>query len=335
MSEPTENFVRHDPPTELPPVEPPSARFIVQLFVIPAAIVIVLVVAYVAFVQLPFGRLANGGRDVMDYVRSIKGSNENRRWRSAYELASLIQNDGRLAKDGNLLGELTVALDGELAKPKLENPELAEYLALSLGAFQTTKSNPVDGRSTDPIATLSNALGPKQPRTVRVAAAISLSRLAERAGGSFGDPTAVHALAAASASAEDSAVRQRASYALGYFSGDEALAALRRRMSDEEDRVVYYNAGAALARRGDPEAARVLKEMLSPADLAQTLKASTPSETQTAIEAVELEALWGLQASVTSHPDLTIAVKPQLETLAKTAAPAVRIEAQNLLKKLP
>ena len=61
-------------PGELPPVEPPSARFIVQLFVIPAAIVLVLVVAYLAFVQLPFGRLANGGRDMMDYVRSIKGA---------------------------------------------------------------------------------------------------------------------------------------------------------------------------------------------------------------------------------------------------------------------
>ena len=92
-SDPTDPLVRRDVPTELPPVEPPSARFIVQLFVIPAAIVLVLVVAYLAFVQLPFGRLANGGRDVMDYVRSIKSTNEHRRWRSAQDLANLINND--------------------------------------------------------------------------------------------------------------------------------------------------------------------------------------------------------------------------------------------------
>jgi DNA-binding TFAR19-related protein (PDSD5 family) len=75
--------------------------------------------------------------------------------------------------------------------------------------------------------------------------------------------------------------------------------------------------------------------MLSPADLAQTLKRSSPSETQTAIEAVELEALWGLQASVTTKPDLAKQVQPQIEALAKTGAPNVRVEAQNLLKKLP
>src|SRR3954469_8448441 len=113
MSEPTESPVRRDPPTELPPVEPPSARFIIQLFVIPAAIVLVLVVAYLAFVQLPFGRLANGGRDIMDYVRAIKSPNGHRRWRSAQDLANLINNDARLAKDPKLLGELTSLLDEE------------------------------------------------------------------------------------------------------------------------------------------------------------------------------------------------------------------------------
>lgn len=125
MTDPKPNGSIHSElPTELPPVEPPSARFIVQLFVIPAAIVLVLVVAYVALVQLPFGRLANGGRDVMDYVRSIKSDNENRRWRSAHELASLIHNDAKLASDGALLGELTVLLNRELDHPKKEKPEL-------------------------------------------------------------------------------------------------------------------------------------------------------------------------------------------------------------------
>ena len=89
----TERDSRRDLPAELPPVDPPSARFIIQFFVIPAAIVLVLVVAYLAFVQLPFGRLANGGRNVGDYVRSIKSDNQERRWRSAYDLASLIHND--------------------------------------------------------------------------------------------------------------------------------------------------------------------------------------------------------------------------------------------------
>ncbi len=216
MTDPKPNGSIHSElPTELPPVEPPSARFIVQLFVIPAAIVLVLVVAYVALVQLPFGRLANGGRDVMDYVRSIKSDNENRRWRSAHELASLIHNDAKLASDGALLGELTVLLNRELDHPKKEKPELAQYLAMTLGSFQTLKAKPVEGETPDPIASLCRALGPEQPPAVRIYAALSLSRQAEREGGSFGDERAVRALAQAAeanAEPEDAEVRARASY---------------------------------------------------------------------------------------------------------------------------
>lgn len=334
MSESNHQSDRRDFPTELPPVEPPSARFIIQLFVIPAAIVLVLVVAYLALVQLPFGRLANGGRDVMDYVRSIKSDNAERRWRSAYDLASLIHNDNRLAKDASLLGELTSLLDRELNRPDPNNSKLAQYLATTLGSFQTIKANPVDGRPTDPIATLARALGAEQPAEVRVAAAVSLSRQADRAGGSFGDPTAVRALVGAAA-ANDPEVRARACYALGYFSGDEALAALRTRVNEDEDRTVRYNAAAALARRGDLDAVPVLREMLSPADLAQTIQRSSATERQTAIEGVELEALWGLQASVAGKPALAQKVRPEIEALAKDGARNVQVEARNLLKKLP
>ena len=334
MNDPGPNHPPADFPNDLPPVEPPSARFIVQLFVIPAAIVLVLVVAYLALVQLPFGRLANGGRDVMDYVRSIRSDNEHRRWRSAQELANLIQNDARLAKDPALLGELTALLDQELSRPQPDKPQLAQFLALSLGTFQIIQAKPVEGRAVSPVAALARALGPEQPTAVRVAAAISLSRQADREGGSLGDTEAVRALAVASAGG-DPEVRQRASYALGYFGGDESLTALRARIHEDEDRSVVYNAAAALARRGDVEASAVVREMLSPEDLAQTLQRSSPSETATAIEAVELEALWGLQASVARRPDLAVKVRPQIEALADKAPRTVRIEALNLLKKLP
>ncbi len=325
-------------PGELPPVEPPSARFIVQLFVIPAAIVLVLVVAYLALVQLPFGRLANGGRDVMDYVRSIKSDNENRRWRSAQELANLIHNDERLARDGTLLGELTALLDRELDHPERDadpkKPSLPEYLALSLGTFKIIKPNPVDGRTVDPIATLGRAVGPEQPTNVRVAASISLSRLADREGGSFGDTGAVRALANAT-TAPDAEVRRRAAYALGYFSGNLAKDALRKRIQEDEDRTVQYNAAVALGRLGDMDAAPLLREMLSTADLTQTIKRSSATETESAIKAIELEALWALQASAPTHPALALKARKEIEELAKSGPGVVQVEARDLLKKLP
>ena len=97
---------------------------------------------------------------------------------------------------------MTDLLDRELGRTATtRNAKLAEFLALSLGSFQTLKSSPVEGHPTDPVAALGRALGADQPVEVRVAAAISLSRQADRSGGSLGDPSAVRALAEAAAGA--------------------------------------------------------------------------------------------------------------------------------------
>src|SRR3954467_4164193 len=105
MSQPTEPLdPHHHPPGPVlgarPPVEAPSAGFIVQLFVIPAVVVAVVVVVW-----LLFGKIAGGERDAMEYVRLLRSPSAN--WRAAFELASLIQNDSKLASDPVLLGELT------------------------------------------------------------------------------------------------------------------------------------------------------------------------------------------------------------------------------------
>ena len=113
---------------DLPPVELPSASFVVQLFLIPAAVVVVVIAVW-----LLFGKLAGGERDAMEYVRRIRSSAGS--WRSAYELASLLQNDAKLGNDARLLGELTDLLDEELDQSA--DPRLAQYLAAALGTFQT------------------------------------------------------------------------------------------------------------------------------------------------------------------------------------------------------
>ena len=133
------------PLADLPPVEAPSASFVVQLFVIPAVVVAVVIVVW-----LLFGKLAGGERDAMEYVRQLRLSSAN--WRSAFELASLIQNDSQLARDPRLLGELTDLLSFELKQN--ENPRLTQYVALTLGAFQTLDATLADGRKVDPIEPL-------------------------------------------------------------------------------------------------------------------------------------------------------------------------------------
>ena len=95
---------------DLPQVEPPSAGFVVQLFVIPAVVVVVVIIVW-----LLFGKLAGGERDAMEYVRRLRSPSAN--WRIAFELASLIQHDPKIGSDPVLLGELTDLLSHELDKP--------------------------------------------------------------------------------------------------------------------------------------------------------------------------------------------------------------------------
>src|SRR5207244_1868975 len=107
-------------------------------------------------------------------------------------------------------------------------------------------------------------------------------------------------------------LRQRAAFALGFFGGETAAAALRRRLQEtEEDRFVRYNAAAALARRGDPAAREVVREMLTPGDLEQVVSVESSLEKQNKLEAIELEALRALDHSVRQgRPDLARRLRP-------------------------
>ena len=336
MGQTTGNGEAHDfaaggMPTDLPPVEPPTAGFIVQLFVIPAAIVAVVVVVW-----LLFGKLAGGERDAMDYVQAIKDPNENRRWRAAFELGTLIHNDARLARDPKLLGALTNQLDQELSRPS-DDPRVREYLAMSIGAFQTLDVQAPGPGKADPVAVLTRALGPEQPAEVRTAAAESLARQAARLRDALDDPRAVRALAAA-AQDEHPALRERALFALGFFGGEPAAEALRQRLG-ASDPFVRYNAAIPLARRGDPTALPVVREMLSPRDLQaavpRALASDARQEVRSKVEAIELEVLKALETSVRQgHPRLAREVRPAVVEQSRSGLVSVRTEAEAVLKSL-
>ena len=135
---------------DLPPVEPPSAGFVIQLFVIPAAVVVVVIIVW-----LLFGKLAGGERDAMEYVRQLRSPTAN--WRLAFELASLIQHDAKIGSDPVLLGELSDLLSLDLDRPDAD-PQLTQYLALALGAFRTLEAKTSSGRTVDPLVPLEQAL---------------------------------------------------------------------------------------------------------------------------------------------------------------------------------
>ena len=310
---------------ELPPVEVPSGSFVVQLFVIPAVVVLVVIMVW-----LLFGKLAGGERDAMEYVRLIRSNSGS--WRSAYELASLIQNDPKLGADPQLLGELTDLLSAELDKDG--DPKLIQYLELTLGAFQTREATTSNGQAVDPIEVLARALEPRYDVQIRMAAAASLARQAARMEGELDDPKAVEALSRASGD-EVAELRQVSVYALGFFGGEAAADALRARIRGDEDRFVRYNAAVALGRRGDQAATATLREMLSTADLDRLIERPTTTEKESKIEAIQHEALEAISNSITAgSPAFARGFESELNALTRSGLAGVRTQAKEILQKL-
>jgi HEAT repeat protein len=311
---------------DLPKVEPPSAGFVVQLFVIPAVVVVVVIVVW-----LLFGKLAGGERDAMEYVRRLRSPSAN--WRSAFELASLIQHDPAIAGDPVLLGELTDLLAHELDRAN-EDPKLTQYVALTLGAFKTLEARTESGQSVDPLVPLARALAPKYETGIRIAAAASLAKQAARMNGQLEDAGAIKSLGEA-ASVGEPEVRQVAVYALGFFGGPAATTLLRERLQSDEDRFVRYNAAVALARRGDQAAVGTLREMLSTTDLGKVIDLASDTEKQNKIEAIELEAIEALRTSAAAgKTELAGSLRPQITDLTKSGLVSVRSQANELLKIL-
>jgi hypothetical protein len=313
---------------DLPPVEPPSAGFVVQLFVIPALVVVVVIIVW-----LLFGKLAGGERDAMEYVRQLRSPTGHARvGRLAFELASLIQNDAKIGSDPVLLGELTDLLSHELDRN--DDPEMTKFVALALGAFRTLDAKTESGQTVNPLVPLARALEPKYDTQIRIAAAASLAKQAGRMNGSLDDPDAIKALGAAAAT-DPPELRQLAVYALGFFGGPAATEVLRQRLQEDEDRFVRYNAAVALARRGDRSAEKPLREMLSTADLNKVVDLASTTEKQNKIESIQLEALEALRtSSINGSTELAKSLVPQITELTKSGLVGVRTQAQEVLQRL-
>ncbi len=90
---------RPDPPPGLPPVTPPSGKFIAQLFLVPGLLVVGIVVI---IVLVPLGYrwlLGTGAHTPEQFLANLDRSNPEVRWRAAEELARVLLRDEQLASD--------------------------------------------------------------------------------------------------------------------------------------------------------------------------------------------------------------------------------------------
>jgi hypothetical protein len=267
----------------LPPVQPPNASFLLQLFLIPLVIVIIIV-----SVWLLFSWLAHMGTNPRDLVRDI-GKVNDASWQRAYNLAELLRKPqyDELKDDPKLALELASTLQSlratrpqrkkdvevqadergrEKADAVYDNRlKLELFICRALGEFRTPAGIPA----------LTAAAGPVDDPRAFIVREAALQSIAVQA--SVIDPQVMQqddalmkTLLEASLERgtggnleEYNRVRSSAAFALGMVGGDEALERLAQ-MLDDGDPNVRYNAATGLARHGDTRALPVLGEMLDP-----------------------------------------------------------------------
>ena len=264
MSDPSRRAMTQD--DSLPPVEPPSAGFLVQLFLVPAIIVGIIVAVWVAFHWL-----AQMGNDPEGYLKALRRQTEGR-WQAALNLANDLRGQGgaALKQDAALATALAGILGDEVSsgRPKAagyggeQSRALCEYLCRALGEFAVPEAAPAL------VARAADATDPRTARAAVEALAVLAANLAAADRG-FADPAAVTAAVLDASRGDDAGLRSAAAFALGVIGGDAAQDRLAVLAADAAEDV-RFNAATALARQGRPEAWPVVTEMLALPDVAAT-----------------------------------------------------------------
>jgi HEAT repeat protein len=219
-------------------------RVVLQFFIVPLALVIVLVAVFFGLQMARSARPDPGA--TLESLRTYEGFLANwvgdlKRWQSGYDLSLLLRADG---------GRESVRLVPDLSRAFREagdDVKLRRYLALALGRSGDSRAAGV----------LREGIRDPDPQT-RLYCVWGLLGLRER--------SALDDLRAAVADG-DPAVRKVAVFALGELEDRDAAPVLLEALRDKEADV-RWNAALALARLGRPEAAPVLIDLLQQAALA-------------------------------------------------------------------
>ena len=219
-----------------PRVKPLTAApaLAVQFFLIPLAVVGVIVLVYGGFRML----LATE-RTPAELLSDVRTGGRERRWPAAYELSRVLSDPRAEARNP----ELGAAIVQAFVDSEGDDPRVRRYLALAIGRLADPPSDAVDE--------LTAALADPDGET-RISVIWALA--------SLGDESTVDEIEAMYRS-DDAGVRKMAVYALGALAGSGDHATLRNAL-DDPVADVQWNAAAALARHGRREGLTVIRRML-------------------------------------------------------------------------
>ena len=207
----------------------------VQFFLIPLAVVAVVVAIYGGFRMM-----VTDERTPEEYLLDVRTGGRERRWPAAYELSRLMGDPAVEERHPGLGRALLDAFVGSRG----DDPRIRRYLALAIGRLQTPPPGTIEA--------LTEALDDPDSETV-----ISVVWALASLGGEAVVPRIVSMY-----QSSDAGVRKMAVYALGVLPDDGAHTTLRAALDDPVPDV-QWNAAIALARQGDPRSIHVLGRMLN------------------------------------------------------------------------
>ncbi|MBD3672604.1 MAG: HEAT repeat domain-containing protein [Planctomycetaceae bacterium] len=330
-----------DSPENLPPVEPPSAGFIIQLFVVPA-----LIVGAVIGVWLLFGRLATNDQDWERQVNELRVDNNNRRFRAAYSLTQMLQADlhaddqsANLKDNKQLATQLVDVLDDNLMVPSQseEDETLRSYLIRALGWLDVDEVT---------LPVLIEAMSPEFDLETRQNAITAVSFIAGRdfeAGSPLQNEEITAALVKGTFD-EAPEIRRASAFALGLLDNEQVDQRLRVLLEDE-DEFVRVNASLALARQKSTAGLDVLEDILKTASKSEAVENVNAADLDAskAANVAEIELILKTKYAVIAveelAPQLSSSEKERLKPLIKNLAdnfrePSIKLSAKEVLKSL-
>ncbi len=316
-------------PEELPPVQPPSAGFIAQLFLVPGLIVVAII-----GVWLLISRMASVEQDWRSLVNDIQSPQDHIRSRGIFGLAQ------------QLLAEQNSATPG----PKLrDNPDIAQqlsdYLIKQLKSTapsdDTVKQQAILARTLGlfhqpeiVLPALSQAIQSQHDLEVRKNALGSIAVIAGRAAEENKPLKLELVQPAVLEAAADPAplVRQLATFILGLLPGEVSQQRLQVLLADS-DPSTRLNAAIGLARQDSLAGFGVFTEVLQDATAKPAAIGSQEEFAQFTQVKNALAAIDKVKSQLTEQQraELTKILEPMTQTYRE---PKLRIEAQILLKAL-
>ena len=267
------------PDQSLPPVEPPSAGFILQLFIIPS-----IIVAIIAVVWLLFSWLAHMGSSPEKMVQNLERGGDHS-WQEAYNLAEELRKPGneQLRRNTRVARQLADLLQRHLAEsyPKGATHmdrmqrkgaiQLRIFLSRVLGEFEVPEVVDVlvqAANQDEYVAQDEDDFGDLQVRRSAIEAIAVLAHHVDRRLLQENEPLYAALDEAASSGSDAEAdreqqnkIREVAAFAFGVLGGKRNLNRLATMCSDGETNV-RYNAAVGMARHGDLRSVDILLEML-------------------------------------------------------------------------